>query len=565
LRARARATTAVTALVLSIAPIGSVARIAAQGLASTTITGIVTDAISGRPIASATVFLEGQGTSKVATTDASGVFSFAVSDAEQFVVRAGKPGYFEAEVALDASSPARVTNPHAPRLQLRLWRYASVSGVVRDAQGRTVEQAVVSVWPRIFVAGAVQIAKGTNVRTDDRGEYSLSGLQQGEYLVSVRPRLTPGAQVPPLVFFPDAASVDQSQPVVLGPGEQRSNIDFTIAQLPGRTVAGAVSAAFALSGALQVSLVPDGLNSAGTDGAIAQMVPDAHGGFSFAGVPPGAYWLIVDSAPPGITYGGDGGIPMLLSLNGISLPPKLFRTRGPSPTTRISGRVSIVVDRRDVHDVVIPLQSGASISGQIVVDDQSAKRPAFRLIAEPADGDVFRGVAAATVQWTDGAGAFAISGLNEGAFFFNLSSPGGLTIQSITIRNREMNGDPITVRAGENIEDVRVALTVRPPLLTGSVRNQAGESLYVLAFPVNDKMWQQYGLNPARMRTVPVSTAGTFRVDDLPAGDYLVAAVDAYHRNDWRDPQLLRKLAPRSKHVSLTWGGTQAVDLDPPR
>jgi hypothetical protein len=562
LRPRSRAAAAVTALVLSIAAILFVARIAAQSQPSTTITGIVTDASSSGPIGGVSVFLEGHSAAKLATTDASGVFAFAVSDAERFIVRASNPGYFDAEVASDALAPSPARG-NKPDVRLRLWRHASVSGTVRDAQGQIVEGAVVSVWPRLFVAGTVQVAKGPDVRTDDRGEYFLSGLQQGEYLVSVRPGHLPVAAVAPLVFFPDAGSVDQGQPVVLGPGEQLSGIDFRIAPLPGRTVTGAVSASFPLSGAFQVSLVPDGLGSAGTDGAIAQMVSDAHGGFSFARVPPGAYWLIVDSAPAGIAYGGDGSIPVLLSLNGVQLPPKLFRPRVPSPTTRISGRVSIVVDRRDLRDVVVPLQSGVSITGQLVVDDQSAKRPAFHLIAEPADGDVFRGVAPATVQWIDGAGAFAISGLNDGAFFLNLSSPGGLTIQSITIRNRETSGDPIIVRADEDIEDVRVALTVRPPLLSGSVHHQAGESVYVVAFPANTKMWEQYGLNPARIRSVPVSTAGTFRIDDLPAGDYFVAAVDASHRNDWRDPQLLRKLAPRSKRVSLTWGGTRAVDLDP--
>jgi hypothetical protein len=47
----------------------------------------------------------------------------------------------------------------------------------------------------------------------------------------------------------------------------------------------------------------------------------------------------------------------------------------------------------------------------------------------------------------------------------------------------------------------------------------------------------------------------------LPAGDYLVAAINRSNRNTWRDPEFLARLERAASRVTLTWGARVSQDL----
>lgn len=67
--------------------------------------------------------------------------------------------------------------------------------------------------------------------------------------------------------------------------------------------------------------------------------------------------------------------------------------------------------------------------------------------------------------------------------------------------------------------------------------------------------------DPLRLRSTRVSTRGTYQIDQLPAGDYFVAAIDDRFAADWQRPQRLESLARSATRVTLGAAGTKTLDL----
>jgi len=63
------------------------------------------------------------------------------------------------------------------------------------------------------------------------------------------------------------------------------------------------------------------------------------------------------------------------------------------------------------------------------------------------------------------------------------------------------------------------------------------------------------------MKVATVTNTGVYRFTNLPAGDYLVAAVDRSHLATWRDPEFLSEVARSATRVTLTWGGKISQDV----
>jgi len=70
-------------------------------------------------------------------------------------------------------------------IEIRIWRYASISGTVMDESGEPVVGARVRVYARMLVAGRFRFAGSETALTDDRGMYRLGNLGPGEYAVGI--------------------------------------------------------------------------------------------------------------------------------------------------------------------------------------------------------------------------------------------------------------------------------------------------------------------------------------------------------------------------------------------
>ena len=57
----------------------------------------------------------------------------------------------------------------------------------------------------------------------------------------------------------------------------------------------------------------------------------------------------------------------------------------------------------------------------------------------------------------------------------------------------------------------------------------------VLAFPADPARWSGYGPNPRFMKNAPVSRAGAYTLNNLPAGEYCLIAIDGADVEGWTD------------------------------
>jgi hypothetical protein len=218
----------------------------------------------------------------------------------------------------------------------------------------------------------------------------------------------------------------------------------------------------------------------------------------------------------------------------------------------------------DVAGVIVRLRPASSLAGRIVFDGSSDRptQPLF-VSAEPADASPSRiGVRDFNLDAKDD---FTIRDLLPGQYFLRLRGGGDAwTIRSITSGGREFTHIPFDLSDGQQIGDVTLTLTDRAVELGGNVRDRQGRAVTdaaVIVFPVDSAAWRRFGLTPERIKSTRVGSSGTYRMRNLPAGEFYVAAVDASRADEWHDPALLEALAREATRATLRWGENRTIDV----
>jgi hypothetical protein len=162
-------------------------------------------------------------------------------------------------------------------------------------------------------------------------------------------------------------------------------------------------------------------------------------------------------------------------------------------------------------------------------------------------------------------GHFAFNGIQPGRY--ELAPPRiiGYDTTSLLINGREVADNlidigtdpigPVTLTIAKTINNVSGSVT----LLDGSAANP-----WVVLFPTNETFWPFKGtLRIAYQR----AKAGHYEFDEVPQGDYFLAAVDDQTMDDWPDPKALKTISLRSIRVGVTNGAKVMRDLifTPPR
>jgi hypothetical protein len=181
---------------------------------------------------------------------------------------------------------------------------------------------------------------------------------------------------------------------------------------------------------------------------------------------------------------------------------------------------------------------------------------------DPVDGRSFIG-ASGKGQF-DADGQFKTLGLMPGRYLLRVG--GNLApwaLASATIGGRDVSDVPIAIESPD-VNGVVITLTNRQTSVTGTVRDAAGASdlnASVLLFSADRTRWTDAGASPRRMRSARVAAAGTFSFSGLPAGDYLIVAVDDRVTANWTDPKRLAVFAAVASRVTVAPGDHRVVDL----
>jgi protocatechuate 3,4-dioxygenase beta subunit len=156
--------------------VGSLAAQPAPGSGS--IEGRVLDLVTGAPIRKATVILRIRSTELVAGTDAEGQFQFTALPPGTYRVSASKAGYFD--------RPTRVVvggGESSAKAEVRLPPQGVITGHTLDEDGDPLPNTNVQLSKSVYQNGRRQWRPFTGGRSNESGEYRISDLKPGRYLV----------------------------------------------------------------------------------------------------------------------------------------------------------------------------------------------------------------------------------------------------------------------------------------------------------------------------------------------------------------------------------------------
>lgn len=520
-----------------------VAALAASAFAqSAMVSGQVTEALHGKPVAKVTVTLRDreQGTPPISDvyttrTDAEGRFSisdiapgrYSLSyDCRGYVWPAHKDGTKVTQPPLILNAGERRT------LVLQLVPAGIISGRTVDADGDPVRDVRVEALQYSYTTGKRTLRTIASAQSNDRGEYRLFDVAPGAYLLAANA----SARIPPMIrsqervvgsapqgfavaFYPDSRTLSSAARIELATGDELHGIDIRLSAESLYTVR--------IKQPVSRDAVNFALRSRQNDGLDRQMnLPYVlmDGATEFLGVRPGSYVLTALRGTP-----GGGG-------------PETF------------ARIPIEVVDRDI-ELDVPLTSGADVTGSVHVDADPAPFPMERVHIYLRSEDPF------SIRDPDTAaganGNFVLHGVLPESYTLQVSTPPGSYLKSVKLGDRVLSGRQVDFSGAA--APLSILLATDGGSISGSVENAVGEpsaGTAVTLFP-------EGGLHDRSdlARTVDTDNAGKYAIRDVIPGDYRIYAWASADLYSVFDPDLRRHYEGESVTVSVAARGDVVMAL----
>jgi hypothetical protein len=523
--------------------------------------GRVVAADTGRPLKRARVsinrtpelnedYREGR-VSKTAVTDEQGRFSIPSLPAGKYSVSATKTGYVTMAAgqrrALRSGIPIDLTEGQAvTNIDLRLPRGGVITGRIRDEDGEPLARASVRVMRYRYQRGERRLVAVEGDQTDDRGEYRLFGLPPGEYVVSASANpserlLRAGGELVTLqgdddqlnyapTYYPGVTAIAEAANVVVGAAQEQSGIDFALIMVPTARVRGVVvGLSEATDRRSTVMLMPE-------DAIVARPRAMSHRGriapdstFTIDMVPPGRYLAVAAAGAAG---------EMRYAVQ------------------------SVTVSGQDIDGLALTLAPGATVSGMIRFEGATATMAAemakIGVGLEPIDSTFFGGVAGPSTR-KEADGTFRSASVPPGPHVLRISPPSGWTVRSATLEGRDITEEILDVKAGQTIAGIEVVLSDRGGQVSGAIKADADAvGSTVVIFPADSDQWLPQS---RRIRVAQVDRNGRYVIDGLPAGDYLISAIEDVEPGEWFDPAFLQAISGSATRIALNEGARETKDL----
>ena len=413
-----------------------------------------------------------------------------------------------------------------------------ISGRVLDSGGKPMSDAQVSAMVRCYTQGVDQLGGNRGfgfVRTNRRGEYRISGLPPGPtYLYVIIQNIggnwdlvpltlggvlerTPqfeSSGYPPL-YYPGTADEHAAEVIYLKAGERKSNVDVVVKKVNTRRVNGSLIDAQSGAAVLSAQLVL--IQQGWMPGYPPyRTLSTSNGRFDLRGVLPGTYYLIT------------------------------AKTGGPP---RLTGRIAIEVDEKNVEGLVIPLNEDVNLSGRVTLEGSlgtatpNPSRVAVMLTPTPP---ATPGPAHFPVSWREiftlppvysesVNGLLDFRGIPSWDYAINISHPfEDSYVKTIRLGGLALPSSRMTINGpvGGELEVVLGAPAGRiEGQVLDSARNPAG-ALNVVLIPEQRERRDLY-------RQVWTDDQGNFQMKNLPPGDFQVFAWEDVDNEMWFDRDFL--------------------------
>jgi hypothetical protein len=287
----------------------SLSSIAAQTRANEkthSLSGKIFDALNGNPVTDVELSLSTANWETAADPimpDSQGRFVFHGLAQGHYVLSAARPDFGTIYFG-QLPDPGEIQTIHVGGQEkekvvaFRLLPRSSVAGVIRDEFGEAIVGASVTLLRPLWSDGKVSLQPANQVTTDDRGQYRITNVVQGAYVVCATADSGGSAAVPSssqvdfLSRIPPRYYARSWGPSLRIAAGQRVTADLAIASTSGVRVAGRIVNGVPNIG-INLHLIRNDPQDAGSQfwpGSI----DSAKGTFEFRGVPPGNYRLEAD-------------------------------------------------------------------------------------------------------------------------------------------------------------------------------------------------------------------------------------------------------------------------------
>jgi uncharacterized protein (DUF2141 family) len=518
-----------------------------------------------------------------AITDAQGRFVFNALPAGTYRLNASRAAFLAASygetrsggagrpLQLDAGQQLTVTFP--------MQRPAAIEGTVTDETGAPLVNAQVQATRYGVVQGVRRATTMASVGTDDRGRYRVFGLGPGEYVVSAAPQLfqlatveraamgqasyesaisaalggRPVSQANGLsivlptmpddavrgyapTYYPSSTSVVSAAKVAVEAGTERSGVDITFRPVRTVRVRGMVAGSPGPHVGIQVALTAQDPAAAFTGTFVNRAQPD--GSFVLGNIVPGQYVLIAVTVPA--------------STAGRGAPPPAV-----TDAERLWARTVITVDGTEEPNVVLTLQPGRSISGTVVSGGRGpANLAAVQVTLTNAVGTASAAGGPLPQATPDADGRFELRSVPAGQFTIRAT---GL-VKSVMVEGQDVLDFPLDVDGSRDFTGAVISLADRLGQVSGTVTGADGAAVDLTAVLVAaDRRYWTPGSR--RILNSRADTSGRFTFSNLPAGEYLLAAVTDLDLDQLVNPEFLAALSQAAVRVTVTDGGTHVQNI----
>lgn len=496
------------------------------------LTGVVRDASTGRPLPGAAVRIADAGSvdAQIAIADADGRYRLTALPPGRYEVSARLEGYLDGRFGQSrVTAPGRLVDLRSTSAvaDLVLWPGAVITGIVFGSDGRPRSGIEVSTLKRDIEFGQARLTPaGRPVRTNDRGEYRIFGLVPGRYYVLASPPIGGaaafGSESDSYTYAPGVTDPREAI-AVDAVGGRDAVAHFTLQRRPVYRVSGTVDPRLLAAGG--PVLVEFRLLSTR---AVRIVAAQRDGAFEVKGLLPGRYKASVGSAA---TRSGSAATPastivevLNTDVDGITLAP-LTRTT-------VRGRIRLTVGRSPSADDITSL----------------------RISSVPEERETQPGLPSAAVVNTD---ATFVLDVWPGQFVLRLvTRRTGWVIVRVTQHGRDVTSG-LGGTSATDIDGIEVVVTDTAPRLRGFATRHpdASGDCAVIAFATDHRLWR----TGAGLAQAVVGDDGAFTFSTLAPGDYFVAA--AISPDTLADPDLLGVLRARATRVRLNEGSTTDVTV----
>lgn len=454
---------------------------------------------------------------------------------------------------------AVVLTPSAPTYDLvfRVQPDSAITGFVMDEAGEGVRNARMSLRaaePKTpdLTEGGGSVRAGTT--TDDRGHYEFPGLAPGDYNVGVQaePWYAAGAQgsrfqrgggtpadplldvVYPQAWFPGVTDRRSADVISLHHGEDRQ-ADFNLTPVPAthlRISAPSPTAHGAQRG--QVFPSVERISSDGVPFVNTSVQVDPQGQIDIGGLAPGLYR---------VTLQGPGGSQTPSFIRVPSGAPRSLDLSAAIPVANLTLHLQADGDSDRVQVVLTDVDSDATF---VSFGSAGANHSRGNLQRRPQ------------IDATPAPGGDRKLEVPPARYRVTLVGDGELYLSSLLIGNRAVEGRIASLSSGSTTLDLQLARGRAAVRGVASLDGKPAAGAMVMLVPAT---FGQTG-SITILRRDQANTDGSFLIENIIPGDYILLAIDHGWTVNWRDPSTLERFLTHGLPLALQSQASVKQDLE---